>query len=250
MSDKKQYQQSRLSPELRGEAVSSLNRGSAMFEDYRTTPLPSTYVGISQQREQALGMMQEPGAAYAPAFDEWNKTVSGGYLDPTSNPYFQRIAEESAGKAVSGVQSQFAGSGMGGFSSMGGRAAMDVGASTRANLYGDIYSGERERQGKMVAMAPQMDKLQYADAARMGQVGQQYEADIAAQQAEEMRQFGYPLWLQQMEQASLAGSPLMNESDQESRTPFDWLAFAGGVASGLMPQPDSLFGGGGGGGDV
>ncbi len=247
MSKKQTKTVNYINKHLRREGTAALERGTQMFEDYRGSELPSTYVGISPERELALQGMQAGGQQYAPAFDEWQKTVSGHYLDPTTNPHFQRIVQDSMGRAMGGVAGQFSRYGMGGASSLAGHMGADVGASTAARLYGNLYDSERGRMMGALQNAPMMDRLQYGDAMRLGQVGMEYERDLSGRAAEEMRQFEYPIKLHQQELAAMTANPLMGESTQKTTQPFDWMGLVGGIAGSLMPSPGSMFGGGGGG---
>lgn len=244
MGKKEQRQYTRLSPEIRGASLNAMNNWTGAVSDARATPLPSTYTGISDERNQALEMMQAPGQQYQPAYGMWKSFVEGDELDFDQNPHFQRYMSDSVGRAMNPVQSQFAAYGMGaGRSSMGGQMAADIGASTAARLYTGSYEGAQGRRMQALQMTPMMEEMQYGDARRMGQVGMDYEADARAQQAEDVRQYTWPLTLAQMETQGLAANPLTAESDTKQVTPFDWLTFAGSLAGGLLNPMGSMFGG-------
>ena len=80
----------------------------------------------------------------------------------------------------------------------------------------------------------------------MGQVGERYGRDVAAQQAEEMRQFEYPQRVEQQNLQMLAANPLMAQSMTKASTPFDWSGAILGMVGGLLNPLQSIFGGGGG----
>jgi hypothetical protein len=94
--------------------------------------------------------------AIQPAIDENNKTLSGAYLDPKSNPYITEIANRlggiasgtsigqfGSGRSDSGLSSYYAGKG---------------GADAASELYFNNYNNERSRMGSAVGMAPSLEQ--------------------------------------------------------------------------------------------
>jgi len=94
-----------------------------------------------------------------PAVAENNKTLSGAYLDPSSNPYLKGIADRLAGVAGSTSIGQF-GSGRtdSGLSSYyAGKGAADA----AGQVYYQNYNDERSRMGSAVAEAPALNTARY-----------------------------------------------------------------------------------------
>lgn len=222
----------KLDPRIEEQSDYALNEARSIYD--RPEPLPSTYVGISDPRRQALDQMlsMAQGGTAVPqnVLNEYNKTMSGGYLDTGSNPYLQDIVQRSVGAAMSAPGSSAMQQGRFGSGVMA-NAMADAGQETASRLYGAQYDAERARMSQALQLAPQMEELQYADQMRQGFVGQQLEDDTAAQQAEEMRQYGFPseklAWFQNM----TAANPLMaqTETTQKNKQNFDWGAAIGGM---------------------
>jgi hypothetical protein len=93
--------------------------------------------------------------AIQPAIDENNKTLSGAYLSPDSNPYIADIAKRlgsiaagtsigqfGSGRSDSGLSSYYAGKG---------------GADAASELYFNNYNNERSRMGQAVGAAPTLE---------------------------------------------------------------------------------------------
>ena len=197
---------------------------------------PSTYVGISDERQQALQaiMNQANGGGTgiaATALDEYNKTMRGDYLN--SNPYLDEIVKRSVGAAGAAPMSQAAMAGRFGGGTMA-NAMADSMQSTAANLYGQNYQQERGRMMQMLDRADSVNNLQYADAERMAGVGQQYEQDQIAQTQEELN-----VWNQDAQTLStflklLTGNPLMGEvTTTMNSSSLDPMAIASGAAGAL-----------------
>lgn len=245
MSGKSQTTKNELNSRLRWDADYALAQGKGVYENLQSTPLPSQYVGIDPARQQGLQSIygQAAGGSMVPqAFlPEYQKVMSGGYLDAASNPYLQDIVNRSVQAAgVAPTSGAVGGNRFG--SGIYANALADARAATAANLYGSQYEAERQRMMQMAGMTPMAEGLQYADASRMMDVGRQYEADQAAQQAEELRQYMFPTQAADWYQNFIRGSPLMAQTKSETHTPFDW-----GSAIAGMFQPSINLGGGGGG---
>lgn len=215
----------------------------------QTTPPPSTYVGISPQRQAGLNQVYQMAQRGSPVarntLGEYNKTMQGGYLSPDSNPWFGQNVQRAIGSATRPVLSNFAGTGrLASGAAMG--TAGDIASQIASQMWGQNYQNERGLMGQYMSQAPQMANLELTDPMRMASVGSQYEADTAAQQAEAVRQFMWPREKQQEYEASLAASPLNQQVSSQQGTPFDWLGFTSGMLRGMSPM--GMLGGGGGGG--
>lgn len=200
---------------------------------------PSLYVGMDPATQRALGMVENQigaGQSGVPqtAIDEWSKTMRGEYLG--NNPWLDDIAKRAGYAAENRLNSQYgAGQGFGGSAWSGSLA--DALTQTNAQLYGDNYQQERNRMGQYLGFAPQAENLQYANATRLGMVGQRREEDQMAKQIEENRQYN-KLWDPLEKYASLVyGNPGQKEatvyesgkSSSKQSNAFDWAAFVGGI---------------------
>ena len=196
---------------------------------------PSTYVGISPERQQSLDMILSQargGSGVAQtALDQYNATMSGDYLN--NNPYLDEIVRRSVGAAGSAPISVFASSGRFGGGAMA-NAMADAMQSTAANLYGQNYQQERDRMMSMLDRSAQVDDLQYQDAQRIAGVGQQFEQDQVAQVQEQLNQYNADAQTLQSFLGLLTGNPLMGEVTTTMKgSTMDPMAIASGVMGGL-----------------
>lgn len=235
--------ETRLSPELRNQALWGLEQGRDIYNTMSGTASPSQYVGISPDRQFALDQIRSiaMGGSGVPqsAINEFTKTMEGGYLGQNANPYIDEIMMRAGSAAGAAPVSGFAGAGRFGSGAMA-NAVADALVSTRANIGGQNYQQERNRMMQMAGLAPQMNELQYADAMRIGQVGDQYEADEHARNAELMRQRMSPMQEYNMFLQTLSGNPLTAESNMQSTTSTMDI---GGMVSGIAGGAMSMMGG-------
>jgi len=201
-------------------------------------PSPDMYVGISPDRQIALDQIRATalGGSGVPrsALDEFNRTMRGTYLSPDANPHINEIMQRAGSAAGAAPVSGFASAGRFGSGAMA-NAVADALVSTRANIAGQNYQQERNRMMQLAGLAPQMNELQYADAMRLGQVGDQYEADQHARNAELMRQRMSPMQEYNMFLQTLSGNPLTAEANMQSTTTtMDPMAAIAGIGGGLM----------------
>ncbi len=243
----RQEQQSntRINRDLRSHSKFALGEARGLYED--ATPLPSMYTPMSDQRQAALSQIAktaQAGGAAKTGLDEWNKVMSGAYLDPDSNPWMQEIVDRSVGSAMGAPQSGFAAGGRFGSGAMA-NAMADAGQETAARLWGGNYNMERQNMMAALGQTGSMQNLQYADPLMLGKVGMEYEQDVANQQAEALRQHQYPYAKLEQFQSYLTGNPLMGESSTTTSSvqPFQWgQALIGGIG-GLMNPMKGMFGG-------
>ena len=199
---------------------------------------PSTYVGISPERQEALNMVlsQARGGGSGVAqssLDNFNKTMSGYYLDPSRNTALNEIVSRSVAEAGAAPISGFASSGRFGGGAMA-NAMADAMQSTAANLFGDNYHRERDRMNAMLDRAPMIDDLQYQDAQRIAGVGEQFEQDQVAQVQEQLNQYNADAQTLQSFLGLLTGNPLMGEVTTTMKgSTMDPMAIASGVMGGL-----------------
>jgi len=256
----KSSKKTRINPYLRNQSEYALGSARDLFD--RNDPLPSQYTGIDPIREQALqemrglsqyrnqgrqsAFMGDDGQTMVPgrALAEWEKTVSGGYLN--DNQYLDDIVSRAASASGAAPVGGFASQGRFGSGAMA-NAVADATQATAAKLYGANYEAERGRMMDMLNQSSTMNQLQYADlerdflnrerdfenAQRLEGVGRQYEEDQNQQNLEALRQYLHPYVKQQMFEGSLGASPLNNESDVTTKTGFDW----GSALMSLIPIP-------------
>ena len=148
--------------------------------DDQTTPsyfAGDTFTPYSQPTLSGIqGMQDIAGKNILPQIGgiESAKTLSGQYLDPSSNPYIDRITQEVTGDVTSAVNSVFNRGGR-----FGSGAHMDTLtdkiAGATAPIYGNLYDKERMNMMRAGAFLPQMSGLQYDQPQRQIQAGSMLE---------------------------------------------------------------------------
>jgi hypothetical protein len=135
-----------------------------------------TYADWSPQTIEAMQMMEHtarnnPIAEQAGL--ELGKTLNGQYLGD-SNPYINTVVNDAAGDINQAVGSNFAKGGR-----FGSNAFVDTVADKVGDMSGNVrfqnYNAERQNMQRGLALAPQVQGMQYADAQQLGQVGQAYQ---------------------------------------------------------------------------
>lgn len=131
-------------------------------------------------------------SAVDPAIAENNKTLSGAYLTPDTNPYLKDIATRISGIAGANSNATFGGRGRSGGGLAGYYGGKAVGDSL-TDLYGGAYEAERGRMGQAVGQAPGLDQARYNPAQALISAGQNISArpyDINQQQGGILSQIG------------------------------------------------------------
>jgi hypothetical protein len=140
---------------------------------YDTTPMFSP---LEMQGYDALKATAGAGAtAIDPAIAENNKTLSGAYLSPDTNPYLKDIATRISGIAGSNINSSFGGAGRTG-SGLGGYYAGKAVGDSLTDLYGSNYAAERGRMSSAVGMAPSLEAGRYLGPQALISAGQNMSA--------------------------------------------------------------------------
>lgn len=225
----------RINPLLADQGEFAVSEARDIYDAMRGNR-PSTYVGISPERQESLNMIlaqaRGGGSGVAgTALDEYNKTMSGEYLN--NNPYLDEIVRRSVDAAGGSQISQFASAGRFGGGTMA-NAMADAMQSTASNLYGQNYQQERDRMMSMLDRSAQVDDLQYQDAQRISGVGQQFEQDQVAQVQEALNQYNADAQTLQSFLGLLTGNPLMGEVTTTMKSSsMDPMAIASGVMGGL-----------------
>lgn len=121
---------------------------------YANTPM------FSEMEMQGYDMLRDTvnssNGAVGAAITENNKTLSGAYLSPDSNPYLADIAKRMGGEAGARVNASFAGSGRTG-SGLAGKYAGQGVAEAVGDVYSQNYQAERGRMSGAVGMAPSLE---------------------------------------------------------------------------------------------
>lgn len=110
--------------------------------------------------ENLRGVTDTAGKALDPAIAENNKTLSGYYLNPDTNPYIKDIADRMGGVAGSVSNASFSGSGRTG-SGLAGYYSGKGAADAAGEVYYQNYGDERSRMGSAVGMAPALESARY-----------------------------------------------------------------------------------------
>jgi hypothetical protein len=136
---------------------------------------PETETSLQMQTDRALNGSQLNNAAQANLTD----TLNGKYLDVNQNPYLMPAADSIMAKVLPQINSQFAGAGRGN-SGLAARAAGEGATNAIGGLALQNYNNERTNQQRSALLSPQLAQQDYADAARLGEVGSVRE-DLAQQ---------------------------------------------------------------------
>lgn len=237
-------QKVRINSKLSEQGGFALDEARRLYDARAGQPVPSLYTGISGERQEALDQitaLARGGTGQqvaAPAMAEYQKTLSGGYLN--ENPYLDEIVNRSVAAAGSAPMAGFAGAGRFGSGAMA-NAMQDTMQSTAANIYGQNYQTERDRMMSMLDRGQQVNNMQYADAERLGGVGAAYEENQMRQSAEEMRQYEAEIEHLKKFLQLMQGNPLMGEKTMSTNTmSLDY----GGMATGGLTAAAALMAGG------
>lgn len=147
----------------------------------------SQQAGMGLQSAQALGGFQ----GQKEGNNLYQQTLRGDFLNPSSNPYLQGMAQSIGDEfnRTTGAQNASMQRTAGAFGNSGLQQKMSMdnaGFAGQLNrLYGDNYQNERSMQQQALGMMPTMQNLGYADASKLSQVGdsqRQYQQDLLNQQ--------------------------------------------------------------------
>lgn len=140
---------------------------------------PETEMSLQMQTDRALGGSQLNNAAQTNLTD----TLNGKYLDANTNPYLMSGSDAVLAKVLPQIDAKFAASGRG-QSGLAQRASAQGATDALGGLALQNYNNERTNQQRAALMAPQLAQQDYADAARLGEVGSVRE-DLSQQQINE-----------------------------------------------------------------
>ena len=214
-----------------------------------------TYAGFTPQTEQALRMQEQRALAGSPLTQQAQATVGsflggtgaeGQYVPPAQSGLLTGAIQRALDPVQARVQSQLAQRGR-----LGSGAAADVTARALGDVAADVayrdFATQRGLGLQAAQMAPAMAATDYADIARLQQVG-------AAREAQEQRGIQEAMQRYQYEQTSpqeqlaryqniIAGFPMGQVSTQITPyfEPSSGQQFLGGAATlaGLLPESAS-----------
>lgn len=141
---------------------------------------------ISPYEQQGYDMLKGVATGpspITPAVAANNDTLSGKYLDPSTNPYLADIAKRAAGMAGASANATFAGAGRTG-SGLAGYYAGKGAADAADQMFYTNYNDERSRMADAVTAAPQLTAGTYLAPQAMISAGQNISArpyDISSQ---------------------------------------------------------------------
>lgn len=145
---------------------------------------PYSANAIAQMASQA----QDPNSLVARSQAQLGDTISGKYLDVSSNPYLQGSVQQALDQVKRNVSSRFSGESYGSSANQEwlGKSLAD----TALPIYANNYQKERQNQLTSLGLAP---GLQQANTAQLGQAGQLQEARGQAELNapwDQLRQYG------------------------------------------------------------
>lgn len=125
--------------------------------------------------EKLKATVNAGATAIDPAIAENNKTLSGHYLDPQTNPYIADIASRMAGLAGAGANASFSGAGRTG-SGLAGYYAGKGAADAAGEVFFNNYNNERGRMSSAVGVAPSLEAGRYLGPQALISAGQNISA--------------------------------------------------------------------------
>lgn len=145
---------------------------------YKENPLQfyegQTYADLSPETEMSLQMQTDRAMSGSPlnnaAQQNLTDTLNGKYLDMNQNPYLMAGADNVLSKVLPQIDARFADAGRG-QSGLAARAASQGATDALGGLAFQNYNAERTNQQRSALLAPQLAQQDYADAARLGEVG-------------------------------------------------------------------------------
>lgn len=205
----------------------ALRRAEGLFQSHSTPPGLNPYT--TQALEGRAAMALGGNTVGHASGDEALRILRGEYLDPTKNPNFQR----AIGAAMGAASDRFAGSGR-----VGSGAYAGALGDAATGVAGQMYDQERQRMLGTLAMAPQLQQVQYGDTAALEDAGRAYEDEAS-------RQFLWPY--EQLDRFSniVYGNPGVTMPGQKTSTKFDVGQAAVGLGSAAIMAcwvADELYG--------
>lgn len=216
-------------PKFAKDSMRKINRYARdMYESDSTAFLPELNKWTTQGLEQRAGIAAGGNSITNPGLQEASKILSGGYLDVTQDPNYQR----SINSALGAASDRFAGSGRVGSGAYAG-ALGDAAAGVAAQM----YDQERSRQMQTLGMLPQLTASQYADSGYLEDAGRAMDEDT-------MARFDWPYARLDRLANTVYGSPATQIPGQTSSRPLGSAQnILAGTLGALKPLSNSSSGG-------
>ena len=219
-------------------------------QPYQPYPF-ETVAPFTQDQQSAMDMVRQRSMAGSPvvnaAQQQTMNTIQGDYLNPQTNPYLQQTFDQAANRVTDafsrGTAAQtdarfaragaFGGSAWNQAQQANQTALGDSLAGMAANIFGNNYAQERNRQQQAAQFAPNLAAQDYRDAEALlnvggmqQQLGQQYLTDDASrfQQAQQ-----YPY-----QQFQMFGSMFSPNFGQQSTQTYPGVSPFSGALGGAL----------------
>jgi hypothetical protein len=154
--------------DVMGKAQETYNRGPMQYYSGQTYAPLSTETQTAQNLQAQRALNGSPLTAASQ--QQLTDTMAGKYLDPATNPYLNAGADQIRAKVLPGIDARFSGSGRS-QSGLAARAAAEGVTDAIAGQAMQNYTNERNNQVKGMMFAPSLANQDYADIARLGEVG-------------------------------------------------------------------------------
>lgn len=154
--------------DVMGKAQDQYNKGPMQYYNGQTYAPLSSETQTAQQMQANRAM--NGSALTTAAQDQLTKTMRGDYLDPSTNPYLNAGSELIRARVQPAIDARFSGSGRTN-SALAARAAGEGVSDAMAGQAMQNYLAERENMTKAMYAAPSMAQQDYADIARLAEVG-------------------------------------------------------------------------------
>jgi hypothetical protein len=197
---------------------------------------PSAYTQQAQQMQADRAL--DPNSLTARAQGTLGDTISGKYLDPSSNPYLSQYVNDALGQVGSKFEGMYGGQAGGNLGNSGYQEQLGrTMASAALPIYANAYQQERGNQLNATQLAPQLD---YANINQLGNVG-------AAQEARSQAQYNSPWDSLRNYQSAVTGNFGGQGSNQNPyfTNPMANALGMGIGGMGLYNMMGGMFGGGG-----
>lgn len=152
---------------------------------------PEHQLGLAMTTNRALNGSPDVNAAR----QNFQKTMNGDFMSPESNPWLKQNVDTALGDVQTRVNSQFNKPG-----AFGGTANQEVLTralgNTAADMYGQNYNNERQRQVQSQLFGTQLGQQDYTDAQALmgvGDINRGLQQDVINQQYGDWKEFrGWP----------------------------------------------------------
>lgn len=136
--------------------------------NYAASPYTTQAQNLTAQKAQ------DPNSLVGQSQSMLGNTISGQYLNPSSNPFFKASVQDALGQASSAFAGQYGGQAGNNLGNSGYQEALARGLGAAAtNAYSNQYNTERQNQLSASQLAPSMD---YANLNQLANVGAQQES--------------------------------------------------------------------------